>query len=122
MSTPTTAPNGTVQRTRVRPRTDVYETPEALVVVADVPGADPDSIELTLAEDVLTLRARSLLAEPEGWQPAGPGLELPDYERSFRLQADIDRDALTATCKDGRLEVVLRKRVPKTSKIEVRAS
>jgi HSP20 family protein len=120
-TTHTSQPNG-AQRVRVRPRTDVYETPEALVLVADVPGAEPESIELTLTDDVLTLRARGALAAPEGWQPAGPELELPDYERSFRLQADIDRNALAATCKDGRLEVVLRKRLPRTSKIEVRAS
>jgi HSP20 family molecular chaperone IbpA len=121
MSTRTTPPDGSVQRASVRPRTDVYETPEALVVVADVPGADPDSIELTLTEDVLTLRARSLLTEPEGWQPADAGLELPDYERSFRLQADIARDTLAASCKDGRLEVRLQKRLPRTSRIEVRS-
>ena len=122
MTTHTLEPNGTAQRARVRPRTDVFETPESLVLVADVPGAEQDSIELTLTEDVLTLRARNVLAAPEGWEPAGAELDLPDYERRFQLHADIDREGLTATLKDGRLEVVLKKRLPRTSKIEVRAS
>lgn len=108
-------------RVKVRPRTDVFETNEALILVADVPGADQDSVELALTGDELTLRARSVVTPPEGWQPAGSEFELPDYERSFRLAADIDRDGLAATLQNGRLRVVLKKRQPRTSKIEVRA-
>jgi len=108
------------ERVKARPRTDVFETDEALILVADVPGADLDSIELALEDDVLTLRARSVVTAPEGWQPVGSELELPDYERSFRLAADIDREALAATLQNGRLRVVLKKRQPQTSRIEVR--
>jgi HSP20 family protein len=115
--------NGTeVERARVRPRTDVFETPEALIVVADVPGATRESIEVTLHEDVLTLRARPVLGAPEGWRPAGAEFELPDYERSFRIAADIDREALEATIRNGRLEVVLKKRQPRSHRVEVKAS
>ena len=108
-------------RIKVRPRTDVYETDEALILVADVPGADQDSVELALTGDELTLRARSVVTAPEGWQPAGSGLELPDYERSFLLAADIDREGLSATLHNGRLRVVLKKLQPRKSRIEVRA-
>jgi HSP20 family molecular chaperone IbpA len=109
------------ERARVRPRTDVFETDEALILVADVPGAEQDSIELALQDDLLVLRVRSVVAPPEGWQPAGSEFELSDYERSFRLAADIDRNALEATLQNGRLRVVLKKRQPRTSRIEVRA-
>jgi HSP20 family protein len=108
-------------RIKARPRTDVFETNEALILVADVPGADQDSVELALTGDELTLRARCVVTPPEGWQPAGSEFELPDYERSFLLAADIDREALSATLQNGRLRVVLKKRQPRTSKIEVRA-
>lgn len=108
------------ERARVRPRTDVYETPETLVLVADVPGADQDSLELTLSEDVLTLRARPKLDAPKGWQPAGAELEFPDYERTFRLAADIERESIAATLVNGRLRVVLNKRQPRVDRIEVR--
>ena len=109
-------------RVRVLPRTDVFETPEALVLVADVPGADQGSTELVLNEDVLTLRARSVVDAPEGWTPAGAALELPDYERSFRIAADIDREALSATIQHGRLKVVLKKRQPRANRIAVNAT
>ena len=112
-------PHQTLERARVRPRTDVFETPEALVVVADVPGAERDSVDVTLQEEILTLRARPRSRSPEGWQPAGAEFELPDYERSFRVRADIDREALEATLKNGRLRIVLRKRQPRSNRIEV---
>lgn len=113
-------PAATTPRPKVRPRTDVYETDDALILIADVPGADEGSIELALSEDVLTLRARAAVAMPEGWQPAGAEFELPDYERSFRLTTEIDRDGLAAKIHDGRLEVVLKKRQPRAHRIEVR--
>lgn len=108
-------------RPTVRPRTDVFETPEALVLVADVPGADADSIELSLQDEVLVLRARSVQTSPEGWQPIGAEFELPDYERSFRLEVEIEREGLAASLHGGRLRVVLPKRKPRTERIPVQA-
>jgi HSP20 family molecular chaperone IbpA len=121
MTRPTADKPQGVERARVRPRTDVFETPDALILVADVPGAEQDSIELALTEDVLTLRARSVVSTPAGWNPAGSEFELPDYERSFRLAADIDPDALSATLQNGRLRVVLKKRRARSNRIQVRA-
>jgi len=108
------------ERTKVRPRTDVFETSEALILVADVPGAEQDSIELALTEGVLTLRARSVVNAPSGWNRAGSEFELPDYECSFRLATDIDPDALSATLRNGCLRVVLKKRQARSNRIEVR--
>jgi HSP20 family molecular chaperone IbpA len=125
MSTTQTNPENQatpVERTRVRPRTDVFETPEALIVVADMPGATRDTLEITLTEDVLRLRARSVVTPPADWRPAGAEFELPDYERSFRVAADIDRDGLTATIQNGRVEVVLKKRQPRSQRIEIQGT
>jgi HSP20 family molecular chaperone IbpA len=102
----------------VRPSTDVFETQDALVVIADVPGADEGSVELRLTDDILELRARPTLTVPEGWQPAGAEFELPDYERRFRITAELAKEPITATLNKGRLKVVLKKRQP--TRIEVR--
>ena len=109
------------ERTRVRPYTDVYETQDTLILVADVPGADESSIQLELVDDVLELRAAPRTDSPDGWQPLGPELEVPAYERSFRLAADIERDSIGASLQNGRLRVVLKKRVPRSQRIDVRA-
>jgi HSP20 family molecular chaperone IbpA len=106
-------------RVRVRPRTDVFETPEAVIVVADLPGADHGTVSVTLEEDVLTLRARPDLHTPEGWQPAGAEFELPEYERSFRVTAEVEREAVEATLRNGRLRILLRKRPNRSNRITV---
>jgi len=106
-----------------RPRTDVFETDEALVLVADLPGVDESSLELSLAEDVLTLRAQPAPAAPQGWNPSWEEFQLPaSYERSFRLAAEIDREEIGATIQQGRLRVTLKKRQPRSNKIPVTAS
>lgn len=116
--TPRTTPE-VQRRATVRPRTDVLETAESLIVIADVPGADPETIELSLTEDVLTLRARSLVQAPEGWRAVGAESGAPDYERSFRLTVEVDRESPKASLHEGRLEIVLAKRLPRSSRIAV---
>jgi HSP20 family protein len=104
------------------PRTDVRETDEAVILITDMPGADESSLELTLQEDLLVLRGRPLPSRSAGWKLEWAEYALPDYERSFRLLTEIDRDAIQATIRNGTLRVVLPKKQPRTSKIEVRSA
>lgn len=96
---------------RVRPATDVFETDTSLVLVADLPGAGPEALELSLEDDVLHLRARVERTPPAGALPLGAEFELCDYERSFRLTAEVERERIEAVLRDGRLRVVLPKRL-----------
>ena len=47
------------ERTRNRrvyvPKTDIYETKDAIVLVADMPGVDEKSVDITLEKNVLTI-------------------------------------------------------------------
>jgi len=104
---------------RIHPPTDVLETDEELILVADVPGASSASVELLLEDDVLLLRARTERAAPEGWQPLGAEFELPDYERAFRLTTEVERERIQAVVQNGRLRVVLPKKLPARDKIPV---
>jgi HSP20 family protein len=119
--------NTTKQETRsaaraLRPRTDVLETADALVLVADLAGVDDSSVELSLTDDVLTVRARAGAPAPEGWRTVWSEFTLGDYERRFRLSADIDGDAIAATIQQGRLQVTLPKRRPRSNRIEVKST
>ena len=105
-----------------RPRTDVLETDDALILVADLPGVDEASVELSLTDDVLTLRARPAAPSAEGWRAVWSEFTLGDYERRFRLSAEIDGDAIAASIQQGRLQVTLPKRRPRSTKIEVKTS
>lgn len=108
------------ERTRDRvafvPRADVYETEDAIVIVADMPGVDENSVNITLEDNVLTING---LVEPE--QPEGQNLvyaeyRVGDYVRAFTLSDQIERDKIEATVKDG----VLSLHLPKVEEVKMR--
>ena len=60
----TQAENQSVETTRPReyyltPPVDIYETPESLVVMADMPGIDPAHLDVRVDNDILTLRGQT---------------------------------------------------------------
>jgi len=115
-----------VERTRDRqvfsPRTDVYETSEAIVVVADMPGVKEDSVELTLEKNVLTIQARVETPAREGYRLAYGEFAEGDYERSFALSEGVDQDKIEAAVKDGVLRLILPKAKETVArKIQVKA-
>lgn len=97
-------------RRTVAPRVDIRETPEAVLVVADMPGVAADGIDVAVHGDVLTLRGTSRVKEPEKFQAIWREYALRDYERSFRLGHAIDTEHIAAAAKDGVVRVTLPKR------------
>jgi len=113
---------GSQEPRTVRPRTDVVETKDALILTADLPGADESSIDLRLEEDVLVLLARPLTTEPEGWSLAWSEFGTNPYERRFRIGAEIDPAGIEAQLESGRLRVTLKKRQPTSAHIPIRTA
>ncbi len=113
------------ERTRDRlafvPRVDIYETEENIVVVADMPGVDEKSVDITLEKNVLTINGYVELVQPENYSLAYAEYRVGDYERSFTLSNEIDQDNIEATLKDGVLTLTLPKVGPTTKKIAVKA-
>ena len=111
---------GDAERTRDRkafvPRADIYETADGMVVVADVPGVDENSIEITLEKGVLSIVGYVEPAVPEGYELAYVEYDVGDFQRSFRLSDQIDQDKIAATVKDG----VLRLHLPKIGPAQAR--
>jgi len=91
------------------PRADIYEAEDMIVVVADVPGATEDSIEITVEKNVLTINAYVEPVLPEGYSLSFAEYEVGDYQRSIRLSDEIDRNRIAATVKDGVLRLYLPK-------------
>ncbi len=113
------------ERTRDRlafvPRVDIYETDESIVVVADMPGVDESSVDITLEKNVLTINGYVELVQPENYSLAYAEYRVGDYERSFTLSNEIDQDNIEATLKDGVLTLTMPKAGPTTKKIAVKA-
>jgi len=103
------------------PRADIYEVDDQLVIVMDVPGADENSIDIMLEKNILNVTANIEPAAPEGYGLAYAEYEIGDYQRSFKLSEDIDRDKIEAAIRDGVLRLYLPKsKESRTRKIGVK--
>ena len=98
---------GTVARPAAMP-IDAYRKGDDFVVLFDLPGVDPASIDLTVERNVLTVRA-------ERTRPGDDDVELligerpqGTFSRQLFLGETLDSDRLTADYRDG----VLRLHVP----------
>ncbi len=104
------------------PRADIIENEQEFIVIADVPGADDKSVEITLERNVLTLRATPPVEQPEGFSLVYSEYAVGDFERSFVLSDQIERDGIQAEVKDGVLRLHLPKaKAAKAQKIVVKA-
>ncbi|MBV8889174.1 MAG: Hsp20/alpha crystallin family protein [Alphaproteobacteria bacterium] len=111
----------TMNRQLFLPATDIYETRDSLVVVAEMPGVAPDAVDITLERRVLTIRGRAGGHQPSGYRQVYGEYVEGDYERVFTLSEDIDRDRIEATHRDGVLHLKLPKAEPaKARKIELK--
>jgi HSP20 family molecular chaperone IbpA len=103
-----------MERTRSRrafiPQADIYETNDEIIILADVPGANEKNVDITLEKNVLTIVAYIDPIRSGQYEIAYAEYEEGDYQRSFRLSDEIDRDKIEASVSDG----VLRLRLPKS--------
>jgi HSP20 family protein len=118
-------PDDELERTRSRrsfvPRADIYETDKEIVVLADIPGANEKTVDITLENNVLSISANIEAPVYEGFNLAYAEYEEGDYQRSFRLSDEIDRDKIDATVEDGVLSLhLLKSQAAKTRKIAVK--
>lgn len=109
-------------RRTVVPRTDIYETEEALILFSDLPGVRQEDVDITLEKDVLILEGKVSDKAPEGYTLAYAEYAPRDYRRVFTLNAEVQRDKIEASLKDGVLKLVLPKiETAVARKISVRA-
>jgi HSP20 family protein len=92
------------------PSLDVAETKSDLLVKAELPGMDPQDIEISLDEGVLTIKGEKKQEKEEKEE----GYHLVErtygsFTRSIRLPKDVQKDKINASFKNGVLKVVLPK-------------
>jgi HSP20 family molecular chaperone IbpA len=109
------------QSTFIRPRVDVFENEHELLVVADVPGAAKDAIDIRLEGGELRLEARRA-AGPQG-QALAEEYRSADYRRAFAMPEGIDAEKIEAVLTNGVLTVHLPKASAKRPRrIDVRTT
>ena len=105
------------------PTVDIFESDDAITVLADMPGVRVDGLSIDLHEDVLTIDGR-VANDLEGKDERVLVREYATggYRREFRLTNLIDRERIDASLRDGVLRLILPKaEAARPRRIEVRA-
>jgi len=92
-----------------RPNVDIIETPDELIVLADMPGASGDSIDIDFENGMLTIHGRVDPREREGATSLLCEYGVGDFYRTFQVSEKINTAKITAEFHDG----VLRLHLPK---------
>src|SRR6516225_1722835 len=98
------------------PVTDIFETPQALTVVLEMPGVDRNNLEASVEDDVVTIEGRIDFSKYEGMQPVYTEYNVGHYARSFEVVDKLDQSNIGAWMKDGVVAIVL----PKAEKAKPR--
>jgi HSP20 family protein len=103
------------------PAVDIFETPQSLVLVADMPGVAGDNVTLDLKENLLTIHGQ-VGPSPEKETPLVQEYAIGDYYREFQVGELIDKNKIEASVKNGVLTLTLPKaEKAKPRRIEVKA-
>jgi HSP20 family protein len=99
------------------PPVDVFDTPEAIILKAELPGLKPEDVELTVDDNVLSLRGERRFQEKvEDGRYYRLERAYGQFSRSMALPQGVRADEISAVFSDGVLEV----RVPKTEEVKPR--
>jgi HSP20 family molecular chaperone IbpA len=111
------------ERPSFLPPADILEAKDNLLALLDMPGADPDSLNITVENLVLSISARVTdSSAPDGYTLVYADYREGNYERVFTLSDQIDRDRIDAEFKDGVLRLTLPKAATAAKKISVKVA
>lgn len=99
------------------PRVDVSEREREYEVTAELPGLEQKDVELTLADNVLTIRGeKKAEREEKDKNYYLSERSFGSFRRAIPLPAEVDEDKVDASFKNG----VLRVRLPKSAEAQAR--
>ena len=103
------------------PSVDIYENKDQIVLEAELPGMNREDFELTVENNVLTLRGeRRFEKKEESDNYHRVERAYGSFSRSFTLPQTVSSENATAEYKNGVLRVVLQKREEvKARRIEI---
>jgi HSP20 family protein len=105
------------------PLVDVIEGEQSVTVNAELPGIDPQSVDIRVQDNTLYLKGeRNLERQVKQGQCYRLERLSGSFARSLSLPVEVNADAVTANYKDGVLSIALPKKEaakPKSIKINV---
>jgi HSP20 family protein len=106
------------------PTINAWVNDEGVAITADLPGVDPESIDISITGETLTLSGDRTSDElPEGVKYHRRERKFGEFSRALELPFKVDVDAIDARYENGVLQMTL-PRVPeeKPKKITVNAN
>ncbi|MEJ1088756.1 Hsp20/alpha crystallin family protein [Microbacterium sp. Mu-80] len=91
---------------RVMP-VDLYRDGDRYVLHADIPGADPGSIDVDIDGTQLSIRAQRTGGQGDGLRWIARERGTGSYFRQFTLGDGVDRDGISASYDSGVLSVII---------------
>jgi HSP20 family protein len=92
------------------PRVDVIDRDDEVLVKAELPGADKDHLDVSINENIMTIRATT---EAEKKEEKGHyfrrEMSRGEFQRSLRLPGLVDGDKAKASFSHGILEITIPK-------------
>jgi HSP20 family protein len=101
---------------------NLYEDGEKYYLALQAPGVNPEAVEITAANGVLTVAARRELPARDGWRTVWQEFAPSDFRRQVRLPIEFDSNGIEATYEHGLLWLTIPKAEhvkPKTIKVQV---
>jgi HSP20 family protein len=108
-------------RAGFRPHVDCFRSDTELTIVVELPGVDPDAVELAVAEGNLFLAGRRERPRGEGQVYQQMEIDYGTFRRQVALNADVDVTKASASYDRGMLTIVLpiAQRPPVTEKVVI---
>ncbi len=104
------------QASRMLPAVDVFEDASGITLYADMPGVHKDKINVRVEGDTLHINGEVTLPVAKDMEASHAEIQSQQYERSFTLGQELDRDKLAAEFKQG----VLKLHIPKIERAKPR--
>jgi HSP20 family protein len=92
------------------PPVDVAETQDRILVRAELPGLRQEDIEIEFENGLLTLRGERKLEKMEGLTWHRVERSYGNFSRTFTLPRTVDPERITASYREGVLEIEVPKR------------
>ncbi len=106
------------------PAVDVFDKNDAVVLKAELPGMDPDDIQIEVDDNVLTIKGeRKFEEEVEEERYYRVERRFGSFQRSLALPQGVQADKIQANYEDGILTITVPKaEEQKPKRIEVKAT
>lgn len=98
------------------PDVDIMETPNELIIIADMPGVTSEALEVTVNESILTVAGRVPMRVDAGEKTRHNEFARGDYYRQFRVPREFATGKIHAALNAGVVTI----RIPRDERTQPR--